>query len=84
LQSFSELERRFGEMLQESVKDVSFHLEFYVIQITDKTILILQHYIRLNDPYLQTNVQQENNGRIDYMTSLSSPNEDAPKIPNKD
>jgi hypothetical protein len=80
LQVFSDLENRFGEMLHESVKNVSF--KFNAEHILESNMFCkFQHYIKLNDPYLQANIQKQENGRIDYLALVSSPTEDAPEIP---
>ena len=40
-----------------------------------------EHYIDLNEPYLEANANRFNSGDIDYLALLGSPDTQAPSVP---
>lgn len=73
VQPFSELETRFGEMLDETMKDVS-KIAFEIENKRLKRIFIshFQHFVRLNDPYVQLNIHKSENGHVDCLTWINN------------
>lgn len=54
-------------------------LEKSVLELLDKNVA--DHYIQLNEPYLQSNVKNFESGKTDYVALMAVPNFQAPSIP---
>lgn len=78
--SFADLAKRLGDMLQDSVKDVR-RIGIVLDGNSYKYIYNLQHYLDLNEPYLQMNTDYFRGGKRDYFSSMGPPETPAPPVP---
>ncbi|KAH8269724.1 hypothetical protein KR018_002067, partial [Drosophila ironensis] len=79
---FNELEKRFASMLGEDVANVSGKCTNKSSRNSPNYIKIAkQHYLDLNNPYMQSNMEYMKNQPTDYLALMGSPDELAPAAP---
>lgn len=82
--TFFALEDRLGKLLENGVVEVysKLTLPHYYLVVPYVIIDSLQHYINLNQQYVEMNANNSKEGKTDYLALMKTPSEIAPSVPN--